>query len=61
MGDLKFFLFIGVVGVVAYGLLFPWNWSRYPWVHRPPPAGNGYIIVPKNYPGAKLMPIEHKR
>ena len=58
--DVKFFLLIAVVGVVAYGLFFPWNWSRHRWVHRPPPPPSPYIIVPRDTPGARLIPLEHK-
>jgi hypothetical protein len=53
--DVKFFLIIAVIGVLVYAIAFPWNWSRYPWVHRPPPSGPGYIIVPKDYPGARPL------
>jgi hypothetical protein len=53
--DCKFFLALAVLGVIVYAVAFPWNWSRYPWAHRPPPPGPNYIIVPKDYPGAKPL------
>jgi hypothetical protein len=60
--DGKFFLMIAVIGVIAYGLFFPWNWSRYPWVYRPPATPTKtYIVVPRGTPGAVPIPIEHKR
>ena len=59
LSDLKFFVILAILGVVLYAVIFPWNWSRYPWVRRNPPKGPGYIIVPKDYPGAR--PLEEVR
>jgi hypothetical protein len=55
LSDCKFFLILAVIGVIAYSIAFPWGWSRYSWTRRPAPSGPGYIIVPKNYPGARPL------
>jgi hypothetical protein len=52
--DCKFFLVIAVIGVIVYSVAYPWGWRRYPWAHREVPRPN-YIIVPKDYPGAKPL------
>jgi predicted acyltransferase len=51
--DCKFFLVMAVIGVIVYSVAYPWGW-RYPWAHREVPRPN-YIIVPKDYPGAKPL------
>ena len=53
--DCKFFLALALVIALVYAVAFPWNWSRYPWKRRPPDPGPGYIIVPKDYPGARPL------
>ena len=53
LSDLKFFVILAILGVVLYAVIFPWNWSRYAWKRRPPDPGPGYIIVPKDTPGAR--------
>jgi hypothetical protein len=53
--DCKFFLVLVVIGIVVYAVAFPWNWSSYPWARRPGPQPPNYIIVPKNYPGARPL------
>jgi hypothetical protein len=52
--DCKFFFVIAVVGIIVYAIAYPWNWSRYPWQHREVPRPK-YIIVPKDYPGARPL------
>ncbi len=53
--DCKFFLIIAVIFIIVYSVAYPWGWSRYPWARRGPDAGPGYIIVPRNYPGARPL------
>ena len=55
LSDCKFFIILALVVVLVYAVAFPWNWSRYPWIRRPPPKGPGYIIVPKDTPGARPL------
>jgi hypothetical protein len=67
LSDCKFFFAIILLGALIYGVAFSWNnWSRYPWRHRKPDPGPGYIVVPKDTPGARpidevKMQVERER